>query len=196
MAGPGDLWAWLQSMGPGPGNVGPVNGFLPDPTQTPPNVGPGPGGSRPSGGVYAPTEPWRVPPANEGQVVAAPPPMGPMPWRVPPANEGPRVAGPPSYDPLSSIRAPTAGPSAYDPLSSIRAPTGPPAPLASPSGPLATPYDPLSSIRAPAAPLKRRAGAPNLGYYAGGNSPTSMGGARNPTWTPYTNPQDPRIYRG
>jgi hypothetical protein len=45
-------------------------------------------------------------------------------------------------------------------------------------------------------PLKRKAGAANLGYYTGGNSPTGMGGARNPTWTPYTNPQDPRIYRG
>ena len=72
---------------------------------------------------------------------------------------------------------------------------------AAPAGPLATPSGQggIGSDYAASArniPLKRRAGAPNLGYYAGGNSPTSMGGARNPTWTPYTNPNDPRIYRG
>jgi hypothetical protein len=220
MPGPGDLWAWLQSLGPGAGNVGPVNGFLPDPTQTPPNVGPGPGGARPSGGVYAPTESWRVPPANEGAQVVAPPPAGPVPWRVPPANEGPRRLAPAPTDPYGLTRAnapidpygltPPPPPPPFNWLTStgagMSAPPGSPsaapidpygltranAPITpTPTGPLATPAGQGGIGSDARFPLKRRAGAPNLGYY----QPTT-GNARGATWTPYTNPNDPRIFRG
>jgi hypothetical protein len=171
MAGPNELWAWLQSLapsGPGPGNVGPVNGFLPDPTQTPPNPhGDGPPDVMSPAAMYA------------AQAAPRPAPIDPYgPTRAPP---------PPPFNWLTSTGAgmspsATPGPAAapitpYD----RRAPAGP---LATPSG--------QGGIGSDARfPLKRRAGAPNLGYYA----PTS-GNARGATWTPYADPKDPRIFRG
>ena len=219
MPGPNDLWAWLQSLqgqgsgqnaGPGAGNVGPVNGFIPDPTQQQPNGGgPAVGASTPLGPTGPnslpspslqdwakmlwppgpdqtqppaprPSVPWRVPPANEGQVVAGQQ-LGPMPWRVPPANEGPRRLAPAPTDPYGPTRANAP----IDPYGLTRAnapidPYGltPPAPNPAPApidpydrrGPVVppaqTPAGPLASPDAAAAPpMKRRAGAPNLGYY-------------------------------
>ena len=209
------ILAWLQSLqgqgsgqntGPGPGNVGPVNGFIPDPTQTPPNVGPGPGGSRPGGGVYAPTVPWRVPPANEGAQVVAPQPAGPMPWRVPPANEGPRVvapnwltstgagmsapsgATPPPFNWLTSTGAGMSAPPGSPPVA-YGGPTAAADASHAPKGPLASASGGIGSDAK--FPLKRRAGAPDLGYYV----PTT-GNARAATYVPFTDPNDPRIYRG
>ena len=90
-----------------------------------------------------------------------------------------KPTGVPFYDPLTG--KPPYSPAASPAASGAASPTVQPAPS---SGPVAT--------RAPAVP----ASAVNLGYYTGGNTPNSMGGARNPQWQQYQNPNDPRIFKG
>jgi hypothetical protein len=175
MPGPGDLWAWLQSLGPGPGNVGPVNGFLPDPTQTPPNPrGDGPPDVMSPAAMYAAQASPRPAPIDPYGLTRAPSPP-PFNWLT---STGAGMSAPPPATP-----GPAAAPiTPYD----RRAPTGP---LAAPSGQGGIGSDYAASARN--IPLKRRAGAPNLGYYA----PTT-GNARQAQPMTYTDPNDPRIFRG
>ena len=194
MAGPNELWAWLQSIqqgqgaGQGPGGAGPGMGYpslglIPrSALGTPLRADVGPGG------------------VGSGNVGVSGVEQSYLPQRQ--GGMSPLSAAPGAPAPLSDSLSVKPQPPTFSwPASST--PTGMPAPpaAAASAGPLATPSGQggIGSDYAASArniPLKRRAGAPNLGYYAGGNSPTSMGGARNPTWTPYTNPNDPRIYRG
>jgi hypothetical protein len=188
MAGPNELWAWLQSIqqgqgaGQGPGGAGPGMGYpslglIPrSALGTPLRADVGPGGVG-SGNVGVSGVEQSYLPQRQGGMS----PLSAAPGAPAPLSDSPSVKPqPPTFSwPASST------------------PTGMPAPPAAPSpGPLATPSGQGGIGSDARFPLKRRAGAANLGYYAGGNSPTSMGGARNPTWTPYTNPNDPRIYRG
>ena len=206
MPGPNELWAWLQSImqnqgagqpygpgaptgGAGPQAIMPGGGVMGYPAATPggpsmgyPAVGHGDGPSdvMSPAAMYAAQQAVPAPPGPQ----AAPNfvrPEGPITrtfpmWPTPPA---PSPARPP-FNWLTSTGAGMSAP-----------PSGP---LAAPSGQGGIGSDYAASARN--MPLKRKAGAPNLGYYTGGNSPTSMGGARNPVWTPYANANDPRIYRG
>jgi hypothetical protein len=149
--------------------------------------------------------------------LAAPPAPDPLGWLLGQGEAGPPSPGWSTVDavPTGSIQLahnlrggapapmPVSPSPTYDPLSSIR----PPAPVSPPP----TIHDPTSSIQqagpvyAPAVPPPRPSdlGAPtsakkridpakvNLGYYA----PTT-GNVRGSTWTPYANPNDPRIFKG
>jgi hypothetical protein len=121
----------------------------------------------------------------------------------PPGPAAPSTAAPGAmparpYTPTPPLR--------YNPLAGQ--PTGVPyqAPAAQPAGPMdpsiiarqaiarqaagaTAPGRPAPVAPAPVPPTPAR--SPNLGYYA----PTS-GNARGATYTPYLNPNDPRIYRG
>ena len=201
------ILAWLQSIMQNPGASQPYGPGTP-------TGGAGPQSLMPGGGVMGhgaatPGGPSMGYPAMGG-LGAQPSPQPTVPWRVPPANEGPRrlAPAPPIPDQFqtggpewaaSFYPGPPPPKRPFNWLTSTGAgmSTPPGSPSAAPvayGGPTAAadaahaPKGPLASPDAAAPPMKRKAGAPNLGYYV----PTT-GNARAAT---LIGPDDPRYFRG
>jgi hypothetical protein len=110
-----------------------------------------------------------------------PPPIGPFL-----AQPGANVLG-------SSLTAQPGVPSASAPGQQSGVAPAPidPFTLRGPSSPAGTSTAAPTAAAAPAVNPAAIPGAPNLGYYRG-----ATGNARQAQWTPYADPNDPRIYRG
>jgi hypothetical protein len=117
------------------------------------------------------------PPGPAAPSTAAPGAMPARPYTATPMPPGPMD---PSIIARQAIARQAAGTTA----------PGRPAPVATTNLP-SLPYGPAAPRAAAPIPRPTPAPSPNLGYYA----PTS-GNARGATYTPYLNPNDPRIYRG
>jgi hypothetical protein len=100
----------------------------------------------------------------------------------------------PMYDPLSSTRTSIGGYGAHDPMN----PGVPFVGYQSSKNLVDAPQPPRRPRTPAAAAVAPPAGrqVPNLGYYTGGNTAGGMGGARNPAYQRYTDPNDPRIFKG
>jgi hypothetical protein len=195
MAGPEDIWAWLQSIMP---NQGAGRSYGPGT----PTGGAGPQALMPGGGVmgYGAVTPggpsMGYPAVGHGD--GPPDVTSPAAMYAQGGYGGPQAAAdaahaPPSrpFNWLTSTGvgmsappgSPSAAPVAYGgPTAAADAAHAPKGPLASASGGIGSDAK---------FPLKRTAGAPNLGYY----QPTT-GNARAATYVPFTDPNDPRIFRG
>jgi hypothetical protein len=75
------------------------------------------------------------------------------------------------------------------------APGQQPPPLGSPISPVRHVARARPAARIPATATALAPAGPNAGYYTG-QAGAGMGGARSPTWTRFTDPSDPRIFRG